>query len=185
MRRHTLAFALLACAFAPILAGCFGRTGLTADDLEADDPGGSDTGGDGPVIVESGPEPDTSVVDTKPPPKDGRIDIFDVLPFPIPEGGPIGDCINCVKDNCGDAVNNCVNDPKCLAGLACTLTKCLTGGGGGPGGGFDFACITGCFKGDLKTAGEAISAFTCVIGKCGTKCGGFLGGGGIPGGGGG
>ena len=184
-------------AGALVLGGCLGRTGITDDDLAA-------AGGDVPLddtgigLIDTGDLPgdtsvpdDTSASDTAvltdtsikpdtapPPPRDSGIDFFDI--FPIPDSGPIGVCATCVKDHCHDQVNACLNDPSCLKGLTCTLTKCL--GGGGPGG-FDFACILGCFGGDFKTAGEAIGAFTCVIGNCGAKCGGFLGGG-IPGGGG-
>jgi hypothetical protein len=186
-------------SLAVIAVGCFGRTGIGLDELEAVgalpgvDGGTTGDGGatdDGSVSVDdsSVPTDDAPVVttDSADPSKDTGIDIFDVIP--IPEGGVIGECAGCVRDNCGAAVNKCINDAKCRSGLTCAVTKCLAGGmGGGGAGGLDFACISGCFGGDFTAAASAISAFTCVTGKCGSKCGGFLGGlpGGLPGGGGG
>jgi len=163
-------------------AGCLGRTGVTDDDIEADEIAG-DAGEDTIAIIEAGPD-STPVVDSTVDTgrRDGWIDIFDVIPIPAEGGGVIGDCARCMRDTCGDAVNACINSPTCRAGLACVLTTCVTAGGGGPGG-FDFACITKCFKGDFASAGAAISAFTCVIGKCGASCGAILGG--LTGGGGG
>ncbi|MGZ3416347.1 MAG: hypothetical protein ACXWUG_08535 [Polyangiales bacterium] len=191
---------LLAVAIVGLFStGCFGRTGIGLDELEAVGalPGvdgsttadGSTPGDDSSVSVDdsSVPVDDAPVVTTDsgtPPTKDTGIDIFDVIP--IPEGGVIGECAGCVRDNCGSAVNKCINDPKCRSGLTCAVTKCLAGGMGGGGmGGLDFGCLTTCFGGDFSAAATAISAFTCVTGKCGSKCGGFLGGlPGLPGGGG-
>lgn len=180
MRRLLFACSVLGTVVA--FAGCFGRTGIDFDDLEAfgvEPTGPEDTG---LVIVEGGT--DSTVVDATdaPIPEDARpdrfIDIWDVIP--IPDGGPIGECATCVRDKCGSKVNECINSPACRTGLVCVMSRCLTGGGTG---GFDFACINDCFKGDLKTAGLAISTFTCVISNCGAKCGGFLGGlPGLPGG---
>jgi hypothetical protein len=162
------------------LGGCFGRTGLVDDERfgAAADDATADTG---IGVVEAGSE-DTATTDTRT--EDRFIDIWDV--FPIPDSGPIGACASCVRDKCGDSVNKCINDPKCRAGLACTVTRCLAGGGGGGGGpgGFDFMCILGCFDGDFAAAGTAISTFSCVLGTCGSVCGGLIGGG-LPGGGGG
>jgi hypothetical protein len=158
---------------------CLGRTGIGAEDLEAF--GGDSTPLDDTAItiIDSAPlDTGTAVTDTGA--RDTFIDIWEV--FPIPDGGPIGECAGCVRDKCGDRVNACINDPACRAGLACTVTRCL--GGGGPGG-FDIACVAGCFGGDISKAGVAISTFTCVLGTCGSACGGLLGGGGLPGGGGG
>ena len=188
---------LLVCATAAIaLVGCLGRTGLSDGEFGAS--GAFDDGG-GPGFDAGGPSADTSVPsddglpdgsippgdsgkpDARPPPPDS-IDFFDI--FPIPDGGPIGACASCVASHCAKQVNACLNDPTCRTGLLCTVTKCVGGGGGGPGG-FDFACILGCFGGDFGKAAEAVAAFTCVISNCGSTCGGILGGGdgGLPGGG--
>ena len=61
--------------------------------------------------------------------------------------------------------------------------SCITGGGGGGTGGIDFKCLNDCFGGDFKTAGLAITTFTCVLNNCGATCGSILGGGegGLPG----
>ena len=171
------------------LAACLGRTGVSDEDIRAaggETPGDDGGLGDSSVVVDSGTPVDTSVVDsitvkdapkdTAPPPSDG-IDFFDL--FPIPDSGPIGECATCVKDNCASQVNACLNDPTCRAGMLCTITTCLAGGTGGTP---DLTCVLGCFGGDFSKALEAINAFTCVVGKCGSSCGGIFGGGGDGGG---
>jgi hypothetical protein len=166
--------------------GCLGRTNPDDDELEAQGALDDAAGGDTAVVVDSSTPLDTAVgtdtapkPDTAPPPRDTYIDFFDI--FPIPDSGPIGECASCVATNCSKQVNACLNDPTCRNGLACTVMKCLAGGGGG--GTPDLGCVLTCFGGDFSKAAEAIAAFTCVTGKCGTACGGLLGGGGIPGGG--
>ncbi|MEO7097420.1 MAG: hypothetical protein ABI175_29430 [Polyangiales bacterium] len=166
--------------------GCLGRTNPDDDELEAqgvDDSGApvdSSVGSDTLVPIDTSPVVDTARPDTAPPRRDGFIDFFDIIP--IPDSGPIGECATCVATNCSKQVNACLNDPDCRNGLACTVTSCLAGGGGTP----DLACVLKCFGGDFTKAAAALSAFTCVTGKCGTPCGGLIGGiPGLPGGGGG
>jgi hypothetical protein len=161
------------------LTACAGRTPL---DRELwDDPVGTgitDAGGttfdasvdDSPTttpVTDSGvtttPVTDSGVTTT--PTKDSGIDIWDV--FPIPDSGPIGACATCVKDSCGAQVNDCLNDAACRSGVTCTVTKCLTGGGTG---GFDIACVLGCFGGDTSKAFLAVSVFTCITSTCGKEC---------------
>jgi hypothetical protein len=200
-----------------IAAACGGRSGTEIfgyDDvlLDASAGGAGGSGGYGGGIVEGGPGgtsggsgggtagtggvlPDGSVEDVsedgKPPPDAGPdgMDLFDVLP-PFPEGGPIGECVGCLQSQCGTEINACYNDPTCVAGIQCTVTDCLVGGGsgggsgaGGGGGQIDFACILGCFDNDFGSAMTAVSAFTCITQNCADDCG--LGGGGGAGGGGG
>lgn len=183
----SFAFASLFALLAPLVGlGCLGRTGLYLDDPGADGAViiGDDTGAqdDVPVIVDDtsvsvdSAKPPPPVDSGRPPPGDTGINIFEV--FPIPDSGPIGVCATCVANHCAASVNACVNDSNCIKGLACSVQKCLGGGGG-----FDFACLSGCFGGDLTGLLNAVSAFTCVTGTCGTDCGGLLGGlgGAIPG----
>ena len=100
--------------------------------------------------------------------------------FPIPDSGPIGECAQCLATECDGPINSCYNNPNCLAGLQCSVTMCLSGGGagggsstggsGGSGGGLDFQCILGCFNGDISAALTVVQAFQCVTGTCGTAC---------------
>jgi hypothetical protein len=187
----SFAFASLLALLAPLVlfggAGCLGRTGLYLDDPGADGAViiGDDTGtqedvpviGDDTSVSVDSAKPPPPPIDSGRPPSDTGINIFEV--FPIPDSGPIGVCATCVANHCASSVNACVNDPNCLKGLACSVQKCLGGGAGG----FDFGCLSGCFGGDLTGLLNAVSAFTCVTGTCGTDCGGLLGGlgGAIPG----
>jgi hypothetical protein len=124
-------------------------------------------------------------------------DFFDSLPFPLPDSGPVGTCVNCLQSQCGDAINGCYNDTNCTQGIQCAITTCFTGGmggtpmGGGPmggnpfggsaGGGVNFGCLLGCFNGDVTSAFAAIQAFQCITQTCGSDCGGgLLGDGGFP-----
>jgi hypothetical protein len=132
-------------------------------------------------------------------PQDGGADFFDALPFPLPDSGPVGECVGCLQENCGDSINACYNDPDCVDGIQCAITDCLAssalgggpgGGSGGPGGlgglggggGLDFACLLGCFNNDPTAVFKAVTAFQCITQTCGDKCGGgILGdGGGFP-----
>lgn len=116
----------------------------------------------------------------------GGKDLFD-SGIPIPDSGPIGECAQCIASKCDDSINACYNDPDCLSGIQCSVTKCLGGGGGGSGGsggggggGLDFQCILGCFNGDIGAALTVVQAFQCVTGTCGSACSGLIPG---PGGG--
>ena len=183
MRRLTsssLSLAVAALLASVAMSACLGRTGISADDLAAlgvSDPhdGATAETGDDSTAPDTTPAPDTAKTDAGP---DRIIDIWEVLP--IPDGGPIGDCLGCVRDKCGSSVNDCINSPACRSGLACTITTCAAGGLGGGGGlgGLDIGCVAKCFGGDFKAAATAISTFSCLLGTCGSKCGGLLGGGG-------
>ncbi|MCS6898898.1 MAG: hypothetical protein RMJ98_04515 [Myxococcales bacterium] len=132
-------------------------------------------------------------------PEDAGADFFDALPFPLPDSGPIGECVGCLQEQCGDAINACYNDPDCIDGIQCAITDCLAssalgggpgGGSGGPGGlgglggggGLDFACLLSCFNGDPTAVFKAVNAFQCITQTCGDKCGGGIvgDGGGFP-----
>lgn len=130
-------------------------------------------------------------------------DFFDSLPFPLPDSGPVGECVNCLQSQCGSAINGCYNNQNCIDGIQCAITDCFIGGGsqggssgggllggGGSGGGLlgggsngvNFACLLNCFNGDIGAAYSAIQTFSCVTQTCGGQCGGdILGGdGGFP-----
>jgi hypothetical protein len=92
---------------------------------------------------------------------DGFIDIFDA--FSVPDG-PLGGCVTCIRDRCGDQVNQCVNDSVCRAGLQCTLATCL--GTGMP----DVTCVLACFMGDTVATLTAVGALTCINMSCGATC---------------
>lgn len=157
--------------------GTLGGSGGTAGTSGTAGIGGTGaSSGSGGVLVD-GDVPDvvadTGPADAKP---DGK-DFFDALP-PLPEGGPIGECVGCLQQQCGEEINACYNDPTCVEGIQCTITDCLVGGGGGGaggsgggGGGIDFMCVLGCFDNDIGSAMTAISMFTCITESCGDECG--------------
>ncbi len=117
---------------------------------------------------------------------DGGGDFFDALPFPLPDSGPVGECVACLQDKCDSAINGCYNSADCTAGIQCALTTCAGGGGnplggGGSGGGLDFGCLLGCFNGNINAVFSAVQAFQCITQTCGSNCGGdILGDGGFP-----
>lgn len=124
------------------------------------------------------------------PPQDAGFDgndIFDALP-PLPDSGPIAECVNCLQTECNSQINTCYNDPNCVQGVQCAITQCTGMGGGGSGGGgggqLDFACILQCFNNDMGSVMTAVSAFQCITMTCGDACG-LSGGGGSGGGNGG
>jgi hypothetical protein len=93
-------------------------------------------------------------------------------------GGPPDpqECILCLFSECPEGLD-CITDPVCGAGLICTFTNCLSGGGTP-----DIGCVIDCFDGDLNAALQAFEAITCVFGSCAEECGGFLDGGFLDGG---
>lgn len=119
-------------------------------------------------------------------------DIFDA--FPLPDSGPVGDCVNCLKANCDASINACYNNPNCTMGIQCAVQKCFantggaggatgmgggtgtgTGGGGG-GAGVNFGCLLTCFNNDFSAITAAIQSFQCIGQTCGMQCAGGLGG---------
>src|SRR5262249_52468701 len=93
------------------------------------------------------------------------IDLFDA--FPIPDG-PLGDCVKCIRDQCGTELNACLNEEGCRTGVLCTLGMCLPRGGGDAG--INPACIAGCFP-DITQAVAAIGGVSCVTTRCADICG--------------
>jgi hypothetical protein len=133
------------------------------------DEGGTQTDAPGPqadASVDMSSAPDSGASDSSR--VDGFIDIFDA--FPIPDG-PLSDCVSCIRDRCGQQVNQCVNNAVCRAGLLCTFTTCLANGMP------DQACVLNCFMGDPLAALTAVGALTCINSSCGATCmAGFEGG---------
>lgn len=84
-------------------------------------------------------------------------------------GNPL-DCINCIGNNCPQAVQ-CVTDPVCVQGTICAVQNCLTGGQP------DLICVLNCFNGDLGTALLALQSVGCIFNQCGNECTGIFGGG--------
>src|SRR5437763_2099366 len=111
-----------------------------------------------PAPVDGGVAVDASFHDVAPErlAADGFIDLFDA--FPIPDG-PVGTCIECVRDRCGADVNGCANDAMCRQGLACALATCLAtpADAGGP----DTVCLLGCFMGNVGALLTATGALGC------------------------
>jgi hypothetical protein len=95
-----------------------------------------------------------------------------------------------VATTCGQDIVQCLTDTACRGVLTCVAQTCLAGGGGGGAGGLDPSCLLTCANGDTSAIATLIGIFTCVTQKCGSDCGGVLGGlgglggGGFPGGGG-
>lgn len=145
--------------------------------------GGSSQGGEGGSS--NGGDAGNSTAGKGGEPADGGSDFFDALPFPLPDSGPVGECVGCLQENCNDAINKCYNNKKCVDGIQCAVTSCFAGGaldGGGSGGnGMNFQCLLGCFGGDPMAVLSAMQAFQCITQTCGDSCGGgILGDGGFP-----
>ncbi len=187
--------ALISLTIIGLAASCGGRSGIELaeyDDLLDASPsfgGGVIEGGkkdtstsdtstdDVSSDVSSDVSNDTSVPPDGPPPKDAPSDakdFFDTLP-PLPDSGPIGECLSCLQGQCGDQINACYNDATCWSGIQCAATSCFTSGGGGSGGsgsgGIDYACLMECFDNDMTAIMTALQMFQCITGTCGELCG--------------
>jgi hypothetical protein len=90
-------------------------------------------------------------------------------------------CGQCLMQQCGPDIFDCLQSPPCQATFQCVVQKCLVGGGGTP----NPSCISDCGEGS-KGIGGVLAILTCVTGKCGPDCtsllGGLVGGGGGGGG---
>jgi hypothetical protein len=188
--------ALIVLALVGLAASCGGRSGteLWESDQTLDAAVGGFGGSGGSVVdssagrgdssAETGTDsswPDTYQADLVQPdgpePKDAgkdRKDFFDALP-PLPDSGPVGECVNCIRDKCGNAVNACYNDDACVQGITCAIPKCLLGEGGlGDSGGalgmLNVPCLMDCFANNFGAMAEAVAMFQCITQTCGSDC---------------
>lgn len=153
-------------------AGGAGASSRETEDGDASVEGSenpSDEGSSGPDA-----EPGSPGDETPAPPESGE------------GGGGLGDvmdCMSCVSENC-PGIQECLMTADCRDGILCAMQDCM--GGSGPGG-FDIACASGCFGGNMATAMSAFQGIMCAMNTCGDSCGnlldllGGLGGGGFPG----
>jgi hypothetical protein len=175
-----------------LVASCGGRSGTEQAECDCvSDSAVGGSGGYGGGVVDgsagardssAGSDADSSTPDAtqsdSPVPQDAgkdRKDFFDVLP-PLPDSGPVGECVNCLQGKCGDAVNGCYNDDACMNGIQCAIPKCLDmdGGFAGSAGGtdlLDFTCLMECFGYNMAAMAEALTMFQCITQTCGSVCG--------------
>jgi hypothetical protein len=160
------------------VGGSGGSAGTGGHDASTDSPGADvsvdaseDSSLDAKEDTHTGKDSSSDAKPSKDAATDSK-DIFDA--FPLPDSGPVGECVSCLKTNCDSQINACYNNTACWQGVQCAAQKCLnTGGTGGSGGGgqVDMQCMLGCFNNDVSSAMQAYGAFQCVTGSCGTECG--------------
>lgn len=86
-----------------------------------------------------------------------------------PPGGSGGgppmpvECLTCAVTQC-PAASQCFTNATCRNGTVCTITTCNSNQG------FDFACVLGCFGGDITAATQAFSAVACIAQSCPGPC---------------
>ena len=86
--------------------------------------------------------------------------------------GPAADCVTCVRDHCGAAINACANDPRCRDGVACTLANCASRSllRGQSVASIDLGCVSACFENDLQATLQVAGIAACTTGICGETC---------------
>jgi hypothetical protein len=95
--------------------------------------------------------------DGGPPPTDGGIP-WDALP--LADGGPVADCVICVRDHCRDQVDACAANTACRRGILCALLQCQP---------TQYDCMFACFGDDYGALTAAINVATCLP-QCGSDC---------------
>lgn len=83
---------------------------------------------------------------------------------------PIVNCGQCLVQQCGQKIQQCVQDTGCRGILQCAVQKCLSGGQ------LDPKCLSDCAQGNIQGLALAFGAFQCVTSKCGDACLSLLGG---------
>jgi hypothetical protein len=74
-------------------------------------------------------------------------------------------CTRCIDQNCAEAIENCMSDPACVAGIDCIVPSC------GPEA--DVMCALDCFGGigaGMVPAQKAVTMNTCIFSLCGEAC---------------
>jgi hypothetical protein len=182
----------VAVGFTLSLAACGARTSFDDDaraftghatDVESDaaepdlDAGPGGAGPDGADASDASSRSDAGrdASDASSPRDAGRqaIDIVGLLP--VPESGPGSECAGCVKTECSNAINGCLNDSQCIQGVGCALVQCSANGGANAGSPIDsFGCLAGCFQGDLGSTTLAMASATCLAKTCSEPCNSLL-----------
>lgn len=81
--------------------------------------------------------------------------------LPLPDSGPVAECVGCARDQCAEPIDACVTDPACSRGLACAAVACESN---------DTACYTACFEDDTTAIVAGTLAMACLLGQCGESC---------------
>ena len=81
--------------------------------------------------------------------------------LPVPDSGPVAECVDCARDQCAELIDACVTSPACARGLACAGLSCEPD---------DTACLTQCFQGDSTAVLSGTLAVACLFGQCGEAC---------------
>jgi hypothetical protein len=103
------------------------------------------------------------------------IDPFAFLPI-TDAAGPVLACVACLKTQCREGINECINSATCREGLLCALGKCIAGTVGVEAttssavSSGNFACLLDCFKGDIMAAILAAESVDCVVVTCSNAC---------------
>jgi hypothetical protein len=177
-RAFTLALCAASAAGFALLTACGGRSLLEdiAETPDADqipdaeqtpDAGLKATEDAGPVGVETSHTSSGADAET-------QIDVFAWVPDS--SASPLGACASCIKTNCGTAINECVNDPQCVEGAACTIMQCSAGVVANVAAAdiastaTDFLCVMNCFGGDIKAAIRITSDAICLTQTCSAFC---------------
>ena len=74
-------------------------------------------------------------------------------------------CAKCIDQNCTEAIDACLSDPACVAGIDCVPLSC------GPEA--DVMCALECFGGigsGMVPAQKAVTMNTCIFSFCGPAC---------------
>jgi hypothetical protein len=81
--------------------------------------------------------------------------------LPVPDSGPIAECVGCAHDECAEPIDACVTSPQCARGLVCAGLTCEAE---------DTECLTQCFQGDPMAVLAGTLAVACLLGQCGEAC---------------
>jgi hypothetical protein len=81
--------------------------------------------------------------------------------LPVPDSGPVAECVGCARDECVEPIDACLANPECARGLVCAGLTCEAE---------DAECLTQCFQGDSTAGLAGLAVVACLLGQCGEDC---------------
>ena len=82
--------------------------------------------------------------------------------LPMPEAGPVSDCLACTRDNCGELIDSCAQNEACLVAAACVALRCTDPE--------NPLCPRRCSEREPAATIASAMALACVIDQCQDSC---------------
>jgi hypothetical protein len=82
--------------------------------------------------------------------------------LPLPEAGPVPDCLACARDNCGEVIDGCARSQACLVAAACAALRCPASESA--------LCPSQCSERDPAATLASAMILACLLKQCPEAC---------------